>query len=134
VETTAEGLRSYGLTDLVDDLRALGFTVVPTKRPVDHGFTVEGVRVLVDEAPIFVYEFAGATAAQSAADGVSTDKYSMTIIHTEGEVTYEHHSDWLETPHVYQRGSVIVVAGDDARVLGALDTLLGPPLATSTFR
>jgi len=57
----------------------------------------------------------------------------MTIIHTEGEVTYEHHSDWVP-PHVYLKGRVIVISGGDPRVLAALETLLGPPLAPSTSK
>lgn len=120
----------YSLADLIDDLRASGFTVVTTERPVDHGFPIQGVRVLVEDAPVYVYEFGEATAAQTSAASVSTDNYSMTITHTEGEVTHVHHSDWLETPHVYLKGRVIVVTGDDSRVLDALDTLLGPSLAS----
>jgi hypothetical protein len=121
----------YGLADLIDDLRALGLTVVPTDRLVDHGFAIEGVRVLVEDVPIFVYAFADATAAQTAADGVSSDAYSVTVSRTEGEMTYVHHSDWVETPHVYQKGRVIVIAGDDSRVVDALDTLLDSLPATS---
>lgn len=124
----------YSLTDLVDDLRALGLAVVATERPVDHGFVIEGVRILVGDTPVFVYEFEEATAAQTAAAGVSTDAYSMTIVRTEGEMTYEHHGDWVEMPHVYLKGRVIVVMGDDPLVVDALDTLLGPPLASRSPR
>ena len=121
---------AYSLTDLIDDLRALGFVVVPTERPVDHGFAIEGARVLVEDMPVFVYEFEEAAAAQSAAAGVSTDAYSVTISRAEGEMTYVHHSDWLETPHVYLKGRVIVLTGDDPLVVDALDTVLGPPLVS----
>jgi hypothetical protein len=124
----------YSLTDLVDDLRALGLAVVATERPVDHGFAIEGVRILVGNTPVFVYEFEEATAAQTAASGVSTDAYSMTITRSEGRMTYEHHGDWEETPHVYLKGRVIVVTGDDPLVVDALDTLLGPPLASQSPR
>jgi hypothetical protein len=41
-----------------------------------------------------------------------------------------HHGDWLETPHVYLKGRVIVVTGDDPLVVDALDTLLGPSLSS----
>jgi hypothetical protein len=134
IEVDAKEVPVYSLADLIDDLRALGFTVVATERPVDHGFAIEGTRVLVEDTPVFVYEFEAATAAQTAAAGVSTDAYSVTISRTEGKVTYEHHSDWLETPHVYLKGRVIVISGDDARVVDALDTLLGPLLAPSASR
>jgi hypothetical protein len=124
----------YSLTDLVDGLRVLGLTVVTTERPVDHGFVIEGVRVLVEDIPVFVYEFEEATAAQTAAAGVSTDAYSVTISRAEGEMTHVHHSDWLEMPHVYLKGRVIVLTGDDPLVVDALDTLLGPPLASGSPR
>jgi hypothetical protein len=129
VAVSSTDIPAYSLTDLIADLRALGFTVVTTERPVDHGFDIEGARVLVEDAPVYVYEFAEATAAQTAAAGVSTDEYSMTITRTEGEVTYVRHGDWLETLHVYLKDRVIVVTGDDPRVVDALNALWGPSLA-----
>jgi hypothetical protein len=129
VAISSADIRGYSLTDLIDDLRALGLGVVTTERPVDHGFVIEGVRLLVEDTPVFVYEFEEVAVAQTAATGVSTDAYSMTVTRTEGVMTHVHHSDWLETPHVYLRGNVIVVTGDDPLVVDALDTVLGPPLA-----
>jgi hypothetical protein len=125
---------AYGLADLLDDLRALGLGVVPTERAVDHGFAIEGTRVLVDDVPVFVYAFADAEAAQTAAAGVTTDEYSVTIARTEGEVTYETHGDWMETPHVYLKGRLIVITGNDPGVLEALNGVLGPALAAMSTR
>jgi hypothetical protein len=115
------------LEGLVRGLRALGMTVVPTEPPVDHGFAIEGVRLLVDEAAVFGYEFADAEAAQAAAGGISMDEYSLTVTTTDGEITREHHSDWIETPHVYLKGRVIVLVGDHPQVLDALASVLGSP-------
>lgn len=134
IEVDAKEVPVYSLADLIDDLRALGFTVVATERPVDHGFAIEGTRVLVEDTPVFVYEFEEVAVAQTAATGVSTDAYSMTVTRTEGVMTHVHHSDWLETPHIYLKGRVIVLTGDDPLVVDALDTVLGPPLASSSPR
>jgi len=119
---------AYGLIDLLGDLRALGEMAVDTGRAVDHGFAIAGVRALVDDVPVFIYEFADAEAAQTAAAGVTTDEYSVTISRTEGEVTYETHGDWVETPHVYLKGRLIVLTGSDPGVVESLSEALGPAL------
>ena len=118
----------YDLTNLIEDLRAAGLTVEPTEKLVDHGFVIKGRQVLVDGAPIFVYEFTDTAAAETASVGVSADKYSMTITREEGGVTVEVHSDWIETPHLYKKGRLIVISGDNSDVLNALGTVLGPQL------
>jgi heat shock protein HslJ len=121
----AEQARGYGLTDLVADLRGAGLAVQVTPEMVDHGFAIQGQRVLVDGIPVFVYEFADATAADIAFAGVSADEYSLTVTRSEGEVTVETHGDWIETPHLYKGGRLIVLIGDHPRVLDALDTAMG---------
>jgi hypothetical protein len=121
---------AYSLPDWVEDLRALGLVIVSTERPVDHGFAIKGVRILADEVPVFIYEFADAEAAQMAAAGVTTGEYSVTIARTEGEVAYETHGDWVETPHVYSKGRLIVMTGNDPGVLEALSGVLGPSLSS----
>jgi hypothetical protein len=118
----------YGLTNLIEDMRATGLTVELTEQLVDHGFVIKGKQVLVNGAPIFVYEFTDVAAAETASAGVSADKYSMTITRSEGGVTVEVHSDWIETPHLYKKGRLIVISGDNSDVLNALDAVLGPQL------
>jgi heat shock protein HslJ len=118
----------YNLADLIEDLRAAGLTVEPSGQLVDHGFTIKGRRVVVNDAPIFVYEFADIAAAETASAGVSADRYSMTITRAEGGATVVVHSDWVETPHLYKKGQLIVISGDHPDVLNALDAVLGPRL------
>jgi hypothetical protein len=91
--------RSYGLTGLVADLCAAGLSVESTQEMVDHGFAIQGQRILVDGGPVFVYEFADAIGADMAFAGVSVDKYSITITRLDGAKTVEMHGDWVETPH-----------------------------------
>ncbi len=122
----AAATRGQGMTDLLADLRAAGWEVEATQKMVDHGFSIKGQRVLVAGSPVFVYEFADTLAADIAFAGVSVDDHSMTVTRPEGEVTVETHGDWIETPHLYKRGSLIVIAGDHPTVLDALDKTMGP--------
>jgi heat shock protein HslJ len=124
----AEGT-AYNLADLMADLRAAGFAVEVAQRPVDHGFAIDGVRVDVDGAAIYGYEFADVAAADAAASGVSADERSITVTRSEGERTVETHGDWAETPRLYRKGRLIVIAGDHPGILGALGVALGPPFA-----
>jgi hypothetical protein len=128
------GAAAYAVADLVADLRATGLPLELTHEIVDHGFAIQGQRVLVDDIPVFVYEFADATAADIAFAGVSVDEYSITVTRPEGEGTVETHGDWMETPHLYKRGRLIVIAGDHARVLDALDKALGAQVWSPTPR
>ncbi len=118
----------YAIADLIADLRAAGSTIEVTRETVDHGFALLGQRVLVDGIPVFVYEFADAAAADAAFAGVSVDEYSITVTRLEGEVTVETHGDWMETPHLYKRGRLIVIVGDQPKVLDTLDTVVGAQL------
>jgi hypothetical protein len=127
-EVDTPEVAEYGLTDLIADLRAAGSTPDVTHEMVDHGFAIQGQRILVDGIPIFVYEFADSNAADIAFAGVSVDDYSVTVTRTEGEVTVETHGDWMETPHLYRRGRLIVIAGDAMDVLDALDAAMGAPV------
>jgi heat shock protein HslJ len=119
----------FNLTDLIEDLHATGLTVEPTTQWVDHGFAIQGQRILVNDAPVFVYEFSSSAAAETASAGISADKYSMTITRLEDGVTVVVHSDWVETPHLYKKGRLIVITGDHPDVLKALDAVLGPQFA-----
>jgi len=121
--------RGYDLADLMEDLGSQGLTLDVTQEVVDHGFSVPGRLLLLEGAALYGYEFPDSAGAERAFSGVSVDEFSMTIAREEGDLTVEVHSDWLETPHVYHRGRVIVVTGDHPELRSALDRLLGLPLA-----
>lgn len=120
---------SYSLADLTDDLRAAGLTVEAPDMEVDHGFAIKGRRVLVDGKPLFVYEFADAATAEAAAANVSVDAGSMTVTRTEGNLTIEVHGDMTEAPHLFKKGRLIAISGDNPGVLKVLEVLLGPQFA-----
>jgi hypothetical protein len=89
---------------------------------VDHGFAINGRRVQIGGSLIFVYEFSDATAVETASAGVSADEYSIVDKRVEGETTIEVHGDWVETPHLYKKGRLIVISGENPGVLNAFLT------------
>lgn len=115
----------YGLTDLIQDLHATGSTAAPTGELVDHGFAIQGQRLAVDGQSVFVYEFPSVSEAEGAFAGVSADAYSLTVTRSDGERTIETHGDWLETPHLYRKGRLILITGDDPALLATLDKVTG---------
>jgi hypothetical protein len=119
----------YGLTQLLQDLHAAGLTVEGTGMVVDHGFEIEGSRLLVDGQPIFVYEFRDVPTAQEAAASVAADAGSMTVTREQGGVGLWIHSDWGETPHLFKKGRLIAIVGDRPDVQRALEAILGPQFA-----
>jgi hypothetical protein len=97
---------------------------------VDYGFGIDGSRLLVDGQPVVVCEFANVATAEEAAASVSADAGSGTVTRTEADLVREQHSDWfVETPHLLRKDRLIVIVGDHAEVLHALEAILGPQFA-----
>lgn len=97
---------------------------------VDYCFGIDGSRLLVDGQPVVVCEFANVATAEEAAASVSADAGSFTATRTEGDLVQEQHNDlFTETPHPFRKGRVIVIVGDHAEVLRALESILGPQFA-----
>lgn len=120
----------YGLTELLQDLHAAGLAFERTGMKVDYGFEIEGSQVLVENSPIIVYEFENVAAAEEAAASVTADAGSVTVTRMEGDLVREQHSDWFtETPHLFKKGRLIVIARDHPEVLRALEGILGPLFA-----
>jgi hypothetical protein len=97
---------------------------------VDYGFEIDGSQLLVDGRPLVVYEFENLATVEEVAVGVTADAGSVTVTRREGDLVREQHSDWFtETPHLFKKGRLIVIAGDHAEVLHALEAILGPQFA-----
>jgi len=135
LESEADGaplvdVPDYGLTELLQDLHDAGLVIEGTGLKVDYGFGIDGSRLLVDDSPIIVYEFENVATAEEAASGVTADAGSVTVTRTEGDLVREQHSDWFtETPHLFKKGRLIVIARDHPEVLRALEGILGPQFA-----
>jgi heat shock protein HslJ len=119
----------YSVDDLSGDLGAVGLDVEATGQTVDHGFATSGQLLLVNKVALYVYQFADVESAEAAAAEVSTDEYSMTVRRDVEGAVVETHTDWLETPHVFASGRLLVICGDSPVLLAALEALLGPAIA-----
>lgn len=121
----------YDFDRLIADLRAAGATVELTSdQNIDHGFGWPARRTVVNGENVYVYEFADELQAAVAAGGVSPNGYSFT--RPDGPNKMTTHVDWLEPPHFYRRGRLVVIyAGRDAGMKELLAGLLGSPFAGS---
>lgn len=121
----------YTFENFVNDLHAAGARVeLPADQNIDHGFSIPGRRIMVNGANVYIYEFADNQAAFIASSQVSPDGYNIT--RTDGTNSTMRHSDWIEPPHLYRKGQLIVIyAGRDGRMRGILESLLGSQFAGS---
>jgi len=105
---------------LADDLRAAGATVEPAGEVSQDFFSVKGQVIKVNGADVQVFEYESEAAAQEEADLVSPtgSPIGTTMV------------SWVETPHFYGAGRLIVlyVGGNDA-VTALLEDALGSQFA-----
>lgn len=105
---------------LVDNLRAAGATVEPAGEISQPFFSITGRVIIVNGGKVQVFEYPSAAAANAEAARVSPDGRSV------GTTVVE----WVETPHFYKAGRLIVLyVGDEADVLNPLQAVLGPQFA-----
>lgn len=118
-ETPAAGDGGIADTnDLLDALRAAGLDVTVTGPVDDPLFAAQAQAIDVGGAYVQIFEFESQEAAAEAASSVSG---GGTII---GTTTV----DWVEPPHFYRVGRLIVLhAGSDETLLDALAGVLGEP-------
>lgn len=103
---------------LVEALRAAGLEVEASGAIEDPFFDVETQLLTTADTRIELFQFEDEAAAEEAA---STINASGTII---GTTTV----DWIEPPHFYRQGRLLVLyAGTDETVLAALSHVLGEP-------
>ena len=119
-DTASHGNPIGGHVEFVDALRAAGAAVEPSEPITQAFFTPRGNILKVNGADVQVFEYENeeameAEAAQVAPDGGSTATTMIT---------------WVDTPHFYKAGQIIVLyVGSDESVLGLLEQVLGPQFA-----
>ncbi len=119
-EPTSHGGPVKDYVSLVDHLRGVGATVVPTGSVTQPFFAVSGQVIKVNGEQVQIYEYADEEAANADAAHISPDGGTMgsTIV------------DWIAPPHFYKKGQLIVLyVGIDTSVIHILETLLGPQYA-----
>lgn len=105
---------------LIDSLRAAGATVEPAGEIEQPFFPVTGRVIKVNCGDVQVFEFADESAATDQAEQISPD----------GEFIGDFHVNWIDIPHLYKGGKLIVVyVGQDNQVIVALEAVLGQQFA-----
>ena len=111
---------TMGIDGLISALRQNGATV-ELGEPIQQGFlTVEGRSVSINGGEVQVFEYASSDALEADASLVSADGGSVgtTMI------------SWMDTPHFYKGGRVLVIyVGNDPAVMAALTAILDPQFA-----
>lgn len=121
---------AFSYADLKDALRARGATVQES-RTASSSVTFQGTghQLNVNDAPMAVYEYGTAIAAQLDAARVSSDGSTF----RGGFWPFGGHAvtvDWIAPPHHYRRGRMIVTyIGSDVAITRLLTSVLGPQFA-----
>jgi hypothetical protein len=122
------GPASLGTTDaLVSALRSQGASAMrgeglPRAMPC---WSVSGQALFVNSAPVSVFEYSSAAAAERDAIKVEADGSGVATNGCAAKIT------WIGPPHFYKRDQLIVVyAGTDDGVLKPLEAVLGKPFAS----
>ena len=101
---------------LIDSLRAAGATVEPAGEIEQPFFPVTGRVIKVNGGDVQVFEFADESAATDQAEHISPD----------GEFIGDFQVNWIDIPHLYKGGKLIVVyIGQENQVIVALEAVLG---------
>jgi hypothetical protein len=122
---TATPVVSHGgaVTDyvsMIDRLRAAGSRVEPVERLSQPFFPVDAQVITLNGARVQVFEFESETAASAQAAEVSGN----------GSTVGTTMVTWVEPPHFYQQGRLIVLyVGSDAQIGRLLESVLGPQIA-----
>lgn len=106
--------------DLVAELRARGFDVSILDPLVQPFFTPEGRVLDLDGNQVQVFEYPNEEDALAEAESISPDGSSIGTSMVM----------WVEAPHFFRSGSLIVLyVGEDANVLEVLELILGSQVA-----
>lgn len=112
-----------GVTDLAsltEALRGAGATIEPAEGVSQPFFSVPGEIMLVNGGFVQVYEYETSEAMGTEASQISED----------GSTIGTSMVNWMEAPHFYRAGRMIVLyVGEDQAVLDLLEGILGPQFA-----
>jgi uncharacterized protein YceK len=106
--------------DLVATLQASGATVETVEPVTQAFFSPQGSIIKVNAADVQLFEYESVGAMEAEASQVAPDGGSIGT----SMVT------WMDTPHFYKAGRLIVLyVGSDASLLSLLENALGPQFA-----
>ena len=108
------------MASLVSSLQASGATVETGDPITQDFFGTEGQTLKLNGADLQVFEYENAEAMEKDASQVAPDGGSIGTSMV----------DWIDTPHFYKAGRMIVLyVGSDQTVLDLLNRVLGPQFA-----
>jgi hypothetical protein len=91
-------------------------------------YDVEGRRVKVNGSSIEVYEYATTKGMESEASCVSPDGFGITK--ERGDMGVHKEVSWINPPHFYKAGRIIVMyIGDNSSIISLLENALGTQFA-----
>lgn len=118
--TTAHGGPVSDYFSLIDNLRGAGATVDLAGQVSQPFFSPQGQVITVNGQDVQVFEYVDVEAARAEAELVSPD----------GSSVGTSMMMWVDTPHFYQSGKVIVLyLGAEIDVINILDRVLGSQFA-----
>lgn len=105
---------------VLDHLRAAGLSAEPGEEVEQPFLAVTGRMIQVRGGDVQVFSYSDPAAAAAQAARISAD----------GATVGTANIHWIGPPHFYRHGVILVVyVGDDAQVLRALESALGPQFA-----
>ena len=105
---------------LVTALQVSGVTVETGESVTQPFFSPEGSIIKVNGADVQVFEYESAEAMENEASQVAPDGGSIGTSMV----------SWMDTPHFYQAGRIIVLyVGSDETILDLLEKVVGPQFA-----
>ena len=120
VSPSSEAPSVQDQASLISALQAAGANVETGDSITQDFFTPEGHTVNVNGADLQVFEYESAEAMEKDASQVAPDGGSIGTSMV----------DWMDTPHFYKAGRIIVLyVGSDQAALDLLNKILGPQFA-----
>lgn len=117
---TSHGGPVKDYVSLVDHLRGVDATVVPTGSVTQPFFSVPGQVITVNGEQVQVYEYVNEDDANADAARISPD----------GGTVGNTMVDWIAPPHFYKKGQLIVLyVGTNTSVMKILEMTLGSQVA-----
>lgn len=105
---------------LIDMLRSKGATVTPQGEVSQELFSMSGNAILVNRANVQVFTFGSELEAKTQAEQINPD----------GSGTKTMMITWVEPPHFYRKGKIIVLyVGSDPETISLLEQVLGEQFA-----
>lgn len=119
-EPEEDNLPTLDYLSLVDSLHTAGATVAPAGELSQPFFSVQVRLIKVNGADVQVLEYAHVNDTKDEAEKISSD----------GQWVGDTHVNWVDVPHFFSQGRLIVLyVGDESVIIKLLEAVLGSQFA-----